>query len=165
MVGAAAGVGGKSPDLGPIHLGGERRRPCDCRRHAAARSYQPFVEFTTRTTRSITGTSISTPTTVASAAPDSKPNIPAERSISPHFEAILDGTSADPLSQAPQFPGLSETGLKVAIHRSRVRFRELIRAEVVATVYDPADTGGALKLLVTIVTTSSLLTSAKRCFE
>ena len=37
-------------------------------------SYQPRVAFTTLTTSSITGTSISTPTTVASAAPDSKPN-------------------------------------------------------------------------------------------
>ena len=36
-------------------------------------SYQPLLELTTLTTSSITGTSISTPTTVASAAPDSKP--------------------------------------------------------------------------------------------
>ena len=34
------------------------------------RSYQPFERFTIQTTESITGTSISTPTTVASAAPD-----------------------------------------------------------------------------------------------
>ena len=39
-----------------------------------ARSYQARVAFTIPTTESITGTSISTPTTVASAAPDSKPN-------------------------------------------------------------------------------------------
>ena len=38
------------------------------------RSYQSLLEFTIFTTSSITGTSISTPTTVASAAPDSKPN-------------------------------------------------------------------------------------------
>lgn len=37
-------------------------------------SYQPLLALTTLTTSSITGTSISTPTTVASAAPDSKPN-------------------------------------------------------------------------------------------
>ncbi len=35
-------------------------------------SYQPWVRFTTATTASITGTSMRTPTTVASAAPDSK---------------------------------------------------------------------------------------------
>jgi hypothetical protein len=37
-------------------------------------SYQPWLRLTTATTASITGTSISTPTTVASAAPDWKPN-------------------------------------------------------------------------------------------
>src|SRR5256885_184594 len=37
-------------------------------------SYQPLLWLTIRTTSSITGTSISTPTTVASAAPDWKPN-------------------------------------------------------------------------------------------
>jgi ACR3 family arsenite transporter len=42
--------------------------------NAAPASYQALLRFTTRTTSSITGTSISTPTTVASAAPDSKPN-------------------------------------------------------------------------------------------
>src|SRR5512147_531500 len=36
-------------------------------------SYQALEPFTMRTTESITGTSISTPTTVARAAPDSKP--------------------------------------------------------------------------------------------
>src|SRR6185437_5737354 len=41
---------------------------------AAGRSYQLREKFTMRTTESITGTSISTPTTVASAAPDSNPN-------------------------------------------------------------------------------------------
>src|SRR5690606_23325694 len=40
----------------------------------AGRSYQSRERLTTRTTSSITGTSISTPTTVASAAPDWKPN-------------------------------------------------------------------------------------------
>ena len=37
-------------------------------------AYQAVLAFTTLTTSSITGTSISTPTTVASAAPDSNPN-------------------------------------------------------------------------------------------
>lgn len=34
------------------------------------RSYQPLLAFTMRTTSSMAGTSISTPTTVASAAPE-----------------------------------------------------------------------------------------------
>src|SRR5208283_2845928 len=37
-------------------------------------SYQPFDRLTIQTTDSITGTSMSTPTTVASAAPELKPN-------------------------------------------------------------------------------------------
>jgi hypothetical protein len=41
---------------------------------AAPDSYQPRVAFTIRITESMTGTSTSTPTTVARAAPDSKPN-------------------------------------------------------------------------------------------
>ena len=41
---------------------------------SGARSYQPRVRLTIFTTDSITGTSINTPTTVASAAPDWKPN-------------------------------------------------------------------------------------------
>lgn len=41
---------------------------------AAPCSYQPRLALTIFTTDSMTGTSISTPTTVASAAPDSKPN-------------------------------------------------------------------------------------------
>ena len=41
---------------------------------AAPASYQPFERFTIATTDSITGTSIRTPTTVASAAPELKPN-------------------------------------------------------------------------------------------
>jgi len=64
----------------------------------------------------------------------------------------LDGTPDCPQSQAASRLGMSETALKVAIHRLRVRFRELIRAEVAATVFDPADTGGELKHLIAIVT-------------
>jgi len=64
----------------------------------------------------------------------------------------LNGTPDCPQSQAAQRLGMSETALKVAIHRLRVRFRELIRAEVAATVHDPADTGGELKHLISIVT-------------
>lgn len=39
-------------------------------KHQVPRSYHPLEAFTTLTTSSITGTSMSTPTTVASAAPD-----------------------------------------------------------------------------------------------
>jgi hypothetical protein len=50
-----------------------------------------LLEFTMRTTSSITGTSISTPTTVASAAPDSKPNrlMAAATASSKKFDAPI----------------------------------------------------------------------------
>jgi RNA polymerase sigma-70 factor (ECF subfamily) len=64
----------------------------------------------------------------------------------------LDGTPGIPQSQAAEHLGMSETALKVAIHRLRARFRELIRAEVAATVHDPADTSGELQHLIAIVT-------------
>ena len=40
--------------------------------------------------------------------------------------------------------------MKVAIHRLRARFRELIRAEVAATVHDPAETAAELRHLIAI---------------
>jgi len=46
--------------------------------------------------------------------------------------------------------GLSETAVKVAIHRLRGRFRELIRAEIAATVHDPADIADELRHLIAV---------------
>jgi hypothetical protein len=43
-----------------------------------------------------------------------------------------------------------ETAVKVAIHRLRVRFRELIRAEVAATVNDPEEVSGELRHLIAV---------------
>ena len=56
--------------IGRLH----QRASLTTRGSAWPRSYQPFDRFTIQTTDSMTGTSISTPTTVASAAPDWKPN-------------------------------------------------------------------------------------------
>ena len=47
-----------------------RFKMCHIDADVTPRSYQPRLAFTTRTTSNITGTSTSTPTTVASAAPD-----------------------------------------------------------------------------------------------
>jgi hypothetical protein len=54
-------------------------------------AFLPRLALTTRTTSSITGTSISTPTTVASAAPESKPNrlIAAATASSKKFDAPI----------------------------------------------------------------------------
>lgn len=46
--------------------------------------------------------------------------------------------------------GISETAVKVAIHRLRTRFRELIRAEVAATVDDPEDVSEELRHLIAV---------------
>ena len=45
---------------------------------------------------------------------------------------------------------MNETAVKVAIHRLRVRFRELIRAEITSTVNDPADVADELRHLIAI---------------
>lgn len=47
--------------------------------------------------------------------------------------------------------GISGTAVKVALHRIRARFRDLILAEVASTVYDKADAAGELRHLLEIV--------------
>jgi DNA-directed RNA polymerase specialized sigma24 family protein len=67
-----------------------------------------------------------------------------------HFAALkpwLDGGASGGQAEAAAALGMSETAVKVAIHRLRVRFRELIRAEVAATLHDPADLAGELRHL------------------
>ncbi len=63
----------------------------------------------------------------------------------------LDGAADVSQAQAAAALGMSETAVKVAIHRLRTRFRELIRAEVAATVHDPADAADELRHLIEIV--------------
>jgi RNA polymerase sigma-70 factor (ECF subfamily) len=43
---------------------------------------------------------------------------------------------------------MNEGALRVAIHRLRRRFRELVRAEVVQTVNDPADVAEEMRYLI-----------------
>ena len=54
-----------------------------------------------------------------------------------------------PTDTAPA-PGISETAVKTAVNRLRSRFRELIRAEIVATVDDPADIADELRHLIAV---------------
>ena len=60
-------------------------------RTAPPHSYQPLLRLTIQTTDNITGTSMRTPTTVASAAPELKPNrlIAAATASSKKFEAPI----------------------------------------------------------------------------
>jgi DNA-directed RNA polymerase specialized sigma24 family protein len=67
----------------------------------------------------------------------------------------LDGGANLAQADAARHLGLSETAVKVAIHRLRQRFRELIRAEVAATVNDPADLNDELKHLISIVSSGA----------
>lgn len=60
----------------------------------------------------------------------------------------LDGNASSPQSEAAKALGLSETAVKVAIHRLRQRFRELIRTEVAATLHDPTELEAELRHLV-----------------
>jgi RNA polymerase sigma-70 factor (ECF subfamily) len=66
----------------------------------------------------------------------------------------LDGSTTASQADAAQALGMSETAVKVAIHRLRTRFRELIRAEIAATVNDPAEIAGELSHLIAIASAS-----------
>lgn len=62
----------------------------------------------------------------------------------------LDGGASVSQAEAAMSLGMSETAVKVAIHRLRARFRELIRAEVAATVKDPAEVTEELRHLIAV---------------
>jgi len=62
----------------------------------------------------------------------------------------LDGSTTASQADAARALGMSETAVKVAIHRLRTRFRELIRAEIAATVNDPAEVTEELRHLIAV---------------
>ncbi|MCF7731945.1 MAG: hypothetical protein K9N23_09660 [Akkermansiaceae bacterium] len=78
----------------------------------------------------------------------------AEHSTRPdHFATLkpwLSGGTDQPQVEAAAALGLSPTAVKVAIHRLRVRFRELIRNEIAATVHDPTEVADELRHLIAI---------------
>ena len=69
-----------------------------------------------------------------------------------HFTALKPWLTpaASPASQtaAAARLGLSEGAVKVAIHRLRRRFREIVRAEVAQTLHDPAELDDEMRHLV-----------------
>ena len=67
----------------------------------------------------------------------------------PMFSALNGGTAVSQAETARSL-GMSETAVKVAIHRLRARLRELIRAEVVATVNDPEEVTEELRHLIAV---------------
>lgn len=70
-----------------------------------------------------------------------------------HFATLrpwLDGGGELSQAEAARALGMTENAVKVAIHRLRVRFRELIRTEIAATVNDPREVADELRHLIAI---------------
>ncbi len=70
-----------------------------------------------------------------------------------HFATLkpwLDGGTETSQAEAARVLGMTENAVKVAIHRLRTRFRELIRAEVAATVNDPSEVADELRHLIVV---------------
>ncbi len=72
-----------------------------------------------------------------------------------HFDVLkpwlAGGDVARSQADAAGHLGLSEGAVKVAVHRLRKRFRELVRAEIAHTVGDGADVDGELRYLVEVL--------------
>jgi RNA polymerase sigma-70 factor (ECF subfamily) len=72
-----------------------------------------------------------------------------------HFERLkvfLLGRSDAPYAALAEEMKTSEGALKVAIHRLRKRYRELLRREIADTVADPADVESELRFLAAVLT-------------
>jgi RNA polymerase sigma factor (sigma-70 family) len=66
------------------------------------------------------------------------------------FKGSLSGADADiTLAAIAAQLGISENAAKVAVHRMRKRYRELLRAEVGQTLADPAEVDDEIQLLFT----------------
>jgi RNA polymerase sigma-70 factor (ECF subfamily) len=63
----------------------------------------------------------------------------------------LTGAATTPQSEAAARLGMSESAIKVAIHRLRARFRELVKAEIAQTVDEPEQVPGELNYLIEVV--------------
>jgi RNA polymerase sigma-70 factor (ECF subfamily) len=73
-----------------------------------------------------------------------------------HFERLkgfLLGHSDSPHAALAREMNTSEGALKVAIHRLRKRYRELLRQEIADTVADPAEVEPELRFLAAALTT------------
>ena len=64
---------------------------------------------------------------------------------------LVGDAAALPQVEAGARLGLSESAIKVAIHRLRKRFREAIRAEIAQTVGESGDVDGELRYLVEVL--------------
>jgi len=64
------------------------------------------------------------------------------------LKGVLAGESDLPYSVVGRTLGMSEDAVKVAVHRLRKRFRELLTAEVAQTVSDPNDVRDEIRYLI-----------------
>jgi DNA-directed RNA polymerase specialized sigma24 family protein len=60
---------------------------------------------------------------------------------------LMVGQSDIPYAQAAARLGLDEGAARVAVHRLRKRYRELLRAEIAQTLSDPADAEAEMRVL------------------
>lgn len=60
---------------------------------------------------------------------------------------LMVGKGAIPYAQAAEELGLAEGAVRVAVHRLRRRYRELLREEIAQTLSDPAQAGEELQAL------------------
>ncbi len=72
------------------------------------------------------------------------------RGKGPLFDALEGSLTGEepPRAETASRLGMTEDALKVAVHRLRRRYRELLRTEIAATVADPADVDLELRHLV-----------------
>ena len=72
-----------------------------------------------------------------------------------HFETLKPWLTGDRQTQSPgaaaQALGMSEGAFKVALHRLRKRFRELVREEIAGTVDRPDQVGEELRYLIAVL--------------
>ena len=63
----------------------------------------------------------------------------------------IDGGATEPQEEVAKSLGISATAAKVAIHRLRKRFRELVRHEITQTIDDSTDVEEELSYLISVV--------------
>lgn len=71
------------------------------------------------------------------------------------LKPFLDGGTDRPQREAASTLGMSETAVKVAIHRLRVRFRTLIREAISATINHPDELSDELDYLIKVASIES----------
>lgn len=75
---------------------------------------------------------------------------PERRELFTALKPSLTGGGA-PQSELAARLGMNEGAVKVAIHRLRKRFRELVKAEIAGTVHQPGDVADEMGYLVTVL--------------